>query len=431
MAKGVPTTARRPFGRSLAWARELRDWLASVQRTMPLRHRWLLAALVLVVLSPYTAPVAMGGIAVFAAVRTVRALKSDPSRGFVRAAVAGAAALARESRLFLPGVVLFVSATASAVAYGHWTSLLPTFGLLLPAGVAALWFERTWNRDDALHSTHYATLLLLPIAAAAILQIAFLPVAAYGPRVSGTFGNPNVLAIALELLLPMAMALYYHVWSRTGKAMLLFSISIGWILLYFTGSRSGVLAAIAAAAVFYLCMSDRRPMTIALALVAVVLVAVAIGHEEAIDALKGLIPRLGTITLEIQSRLSLWAIAWTEILRDPWLGRGLASFPLYVQGTAFADRFHCHSLYLGLWLETGLAGVGAVLWMVGSLVVRTVRMLRASPLRPYLSGGLAALTAIFVHGITDMPLMNTQVVALFALLLAGLSVALEPRRAVP
>jgi len=415
----------------MTWLRGLHDWLASVQRTMPARHRWLLLALVLVVLSPYTAPVAMIGIAAVAAARTLRSLRADRAKGFLRASTDGITALVRESRLFLPGLVLFVSATASAVVYGHWASLLPTFGLLLPAGVAALWFERTWNRDDALHFAHYASLLLLPVAAAALLQMALFPVPVFGTRLSGTFWNPNVLAIALELLLPMAMALFYHVWSRAGKAMLLFSISIGWILLYFTGSRSGALAAIAGAAVFFLCMSERRPLTIGLGIVAVALIAVAVGHEEAILVLKTLIPRLSTVTLEIHSRMSLWRIAWTEILRDPWIGRGLLAFPLYVQSTPFADRPHSHDLYLNFWLETGLAGLVAFLWMVGNLAARLVRSLRGSPLRPYLSGGLAAMTAMLVHGITDMPLMNTQIAALFALLLAGLSVVLGPKRKAP
>jgi hypothetical protein len=65
------------------------------------------------------------------------------------------------------------------------------------------------------------------------------------------------------------------------------------------------------------------------------------------------------------------------------------------------------------------------------MAASAVRGLRTSPLRPYLSGCLAAMASLSVHGVTDMPLMNTQSMALFVLTMAAMSVVLGPRRGRP
>ena len=404
------------------------DWIVAAQRTMPARHKGLLAVLVLTFLSPYTAPVAMLAVVLYAVVRTVRSARAAPGgkpfRGMVRRILDGLGA----SRMFLPGAVFLLSATIGAVVYGNPKSLFATFAVLLPTFLAALWYEHAWTRDDALHFSHYTSLLLLPVALIAVVRLAgFFPYTPFPSRATGTFGNPNILAMVLEALIPMAMAMTYHVWSKPGKALLLFAIAVGWIMLYFTGSRSGMMAGLAAAMVFFLFMSERRLLSVAIGLAALGLIVLSIWPEAALDALKTLIPRLNTIAKEITSRLALWKIAWTEVLKDPILGRGLYSFPRYITDPHYADRVHAHSLYIGFWLETGGIGLAAFLFLIVRFVGSAVRTLRGSPLRPYLAGGLAVLTAVLVHGVTDMPLMNPQGLALILLTLSALSVALGPK----
>jgi O-antigen ligase len=427
-ARRPDTTGTPERSRLSARLRGPLDWVVTAQRTMPARHKGLLAVLVLTFLSPYTAPVAMLAVVLYAVVRTVRTARADPDgkpfRGMVRRVSDGLGA----SRIFLPGAVLLVSAIAGAIVYDNPKSLLATFAVLLPAFLAALWYEHAWTRDDALHFSHYTSLLLLPIALIAVVRLAgVFPYTPMPSRATGTFGNPNILAMVLEALIPMAMAMTYHVWSKPGKALLLFAITVGWIMLYFTGSRSGMMAGLAAAMVFFLFMSERRFLSVAIGLTALGLIILSIWPEDALAMLKTLIPRLNTITKEITSRLALWKFAWTEILKDPVLGRGLFSFSRYITNPHYADRIHAHSLYIGLWLETGGIGLAAFVFLIVRFVGSVVRTFRGSPLRPYLAGGLAVLTTLLVHGVTDMPLMSTQELALILLTLSALSVALGPK----
>jgi O-antigen ligase len=404
------------------------DWIVAAQRTMPARHKGLLAVLVLTFLSPYTAPVAMLAVVLYAVVRTLRSIRSSPDGNPVRAMFRRTLDGLAASRLFLPGVVFFLSSVVGAIVYDNPRSILITFVLVLPALLAALWFEYSWTRDDALHFSHYTSLLLLPVALLATVRLAgVFPYALFPTRATGTFGNPNILAFVLEATIPMAMAMTYHVWSKTGKALLLFSITVGWVMLYFTGSRSGLMAGLAAAMVFFLFMSERRLLSVAIGLAAIGLIVLSIWPEYALAALKSLIPRLNTVTEEVASRMMLWKIAWTEIWKDPILGRGLFSFPRYVTDPRYADRIHAHSLYLGLWLEAGGVGLAAFGFLVARLAGSVVRTFRGSPLRPYLAGGLAVLTTMLVHGVSDIPIMSTQTLPLLLLTFAALSVALGPK----
>ena len=419
---------RRWPSRVRDWFRGQWEWVVAVQRSMPPRNRRLLGVLGLIVLSPYTAPVAMWGVAGFAILRTMQAARKS-SRGCLHALVFVFTDALKRSRLFLPGLVLAVSSILGAIVYGNMDSILITFLVLFPVFLAMLWLERTWGRDDAMHFSHFTSLLILPVAFVAFVRLAGFFPADFLDRAEGTFGNPNVLAFALEALIPMAMAMAYHVWSRHGKTLLILSIAVGWVLLYFTGSRSGLLAALAGTAVFFLCMSERRLLSFGLGLAALGLVVIAIWPDPVMELLKAIIPREPTMAAEVHSRIALWGFAWAEILKDPVLGRGFYSFQRYVTDPGYADRVHAHSLYLGLWLEAGGIGLMAFMAMVGRIAVSAVRTLRGSAVRPYLSGGLAVLTALLVHGVTDMPLMNTQALALIALTMAAMSVALGPKPA--
>jgi len=60
--------------------------------------------------------------------------------------------------------------------------------------------------------------------------------------------------------------------------------------------------------------------------------------------------------------------------------------------------------------------------MMAISVVKSVKALHLSSVRPYLAAGIAMIAATLVHGIMDAPLVSSQGIILFGLFLGALSV---------
>jgi len=242
-------------------------------------------------------------------------------------------------------------------------------------------------------------------------------------RLRGTFVNPDHLAVYLELVLATVFA--WGWWAARRARRVKFHeraviAAVAPILLWpalfaglaFTGSRAGLVAALAGVAVqgLLLVTSSRRlkwGMPGLLATAAGFLVIAALGIQQ------GLGRWLATSRYDLtwNSRLKLYATSVRLWQRFPWTGIGLGSFregfPLAAT-RAFTDQYwHAHSDYLEVLVTTGVVGAGILL--IGLLAAghRLFDVLRHgvhSEDRAAALAAFGALAALSVHSAFDFGL---------------------------
>ncbi len=178
-------------------------------------------------------------------------------------------------------------------------------------------------------------------------------------RVYSSFENPNNYAEAIVLLLPLALAYCTMVEGQNHRIAALLSLLLPVGALLMTYSRSGWVSFALAAVVFVFFYNKRlMPAFLLLALLAIPLLPQTI------------INRILTIGSTKDSsntyRLYIWDSA-LNMIRDYGL-RGLGLGPenfrpvylAYAHKTA-VNAMHAHMLYLEIWIEMGLLGIGSYL----------------------------------------------------------------------
>jgi O-antigen ligase len=203
--------------------------------------------------------------------------------------------------------------------------------------------------------------------------------------------------------------------------------------LVLSGSRGGMVAALAGAAVVII-FRYRRAIWILPAGVA--LGAAALLGPWGIGAT---VVRLLTAgSGNDQGRLPVWEASLRAIWQSPWTGRGIGSFPsAYVRmpgGDAFANG--THNTFLQVWLDFGLLGLVAMCGLVALLVWTWAR----APRREWATQAIAGIavawllvslveSTVIVSWRTAHPWQGFQEAAApLAFVLWGLAVALSRRR---
>jgi O-antigen ligase len=267
----------------------------------------------------------------------------------------------------------------------------------------------------------------------------------YTPRLRGSFVNPNHLALLLEIAVAVAFAwLWWSVRRQLAAGSAASAerriagaapAALVWLVLFaglaFTGSRAGLLAALAATAlqIALTSLGGRRWAAVggAVALV-VALGAVALsGPESGLGRLSRLLAD-GSSSARFEGAAAALSL-WTDF---PLFGCGLGSFragfPLVARRDLGGTLWHAHSD----WLELAATGGALALLLVAAALVVIVRRLlvlwrkgersedRAAPL-----AALGALAAVALHELVDFGLtMPANAVVLAAV--AGAALAVRP-----
>ncbi len=201
-------------------------------------------------------------------------------------------------------------------------------------------------------------------------------------RLQGGVGDPNFLAASLISAAALVGAIGVARRVRVQfRALLVLAGAVMPIGVLSTGSRGGVLAAIAAVVLTLLILRGYRRR--ALALVAISLVVVA-GYASFSP-----IAPLDRFTQADSSggsgRLDLWTVGWRMAADYPWLGVGIANFQPraheYAREPGALTRVNyisetvqeVHNLYLQVATETGVPGVLLLLAFVSGCVRCTWR----------------------------------------------------------
>jgi len=238
-------------------------------------------------------------------------------------------------------------------------------------------------------------------------QAAYLKV-----RVLGTFGNPNVFAEYLVLLLPLAVGLFFAARRLFDRVPWLGISVAGALALVLTFSRGGW-AGLGVAAVVFAIFYDRR-LAVLMLVAAVVVVSLPAGQNLVLRRLQSIVTPGDSSSFY---RLAVWGET-VDMIRDFWLsGVGLGHraymllYPQYMHDRT-KRPFHAHNTYLELLAETGILGLLAFAWLVWRLFRTSLASLRALARRPagdhsagalraLTAGGLAALAGALVHGMVE------------------------------
>jgi O-antigen ligase len=184
-----------------------------------------------------------------------------------------------------------------------------------------------------------------------------------------------------------------------------------------TLSRSGIVAAIVAAAiVLFVTRPSRRvgfSFAFGAAIVAAILITLglSIGIEARFFSLAE-VPQpdhLGTRSILWQAALNLWHAS-------PVVGIGAGNFEFDTGMVGHPEvRTHANSLYLQALSETGLIGLGATLFMIWAVIVTFARSYSR---RPIVIGVFAANVALALHQVFDYMWFYPKVGVFWAILLA-------------
>lgn len=366
-------------------------------------------------------------------------------------------------RLNLPLALPFALFLASAlwgvlIAFAPQPAWVDFFLILVGA---ALFAVIVWKRNDdrfltglvAFFSFVSAVLVVAfvaahdfterPIKFAALNQIGLFLHQIF-PPLAVSFIQPNNLAGMLAVTLPLDLALAVHLaqtqrWYKAIGAITLALILIFGLIL--SGSRGAWIGLIIVGVFFAIgyafqkiplpqFLSQKERGRILIPLVLIVLFGVTLVAILLQDALPKLLSSgesiIGVRGNEIP-RLVLYQQVWRLIQDYFFTGSGLATFPMVYATYALQEHVfilpHAHNILLQIWMEQGLIGIIAFVWLVISFYWWTWK--QRTEWNWLAVGGLAATTVMLLHGLVDAAFWYTDwtrplLLIPFALTLAGI-----------
>ncbi len=248
-----------------------------------------------------------------------------------------------------------------------------------------------------------------------------------GARVTGTFSNPNFLAVYLLLLLPSSFAECFDEDAPRHRRFFFFGVfCIEGLCLILTFTRGAWIGAIAALLVFLL-LGSRRTCGILLLLPCFLLPLIPYLPQRVVH-------RFGSIGAATDSSVRYRFYTWRGVLRmigeHPFgIGCGEAAFssiyPHYaISGTE--SVMHAHQLYLQIFLELGIFGLLVFCLVIASLFLTLVRgctVLRGR-VRLEMLGAACGVLGVLVMGCFDHVWYHSGLFCLFWCLCACMTAPL-------
>jgi O-antigen ligase len=237
-------------------------------------------------------------------------------------------------------------------------------------------------------------------------------------RAQAWYPSPNHLALMLGRAWPFLLALGF---SRARAALLPAAVvALALLLTYSSGGWLG--AAAAAVAVVGALGWKRLAVTLAAiaGMVVVVVGSLAVAGANGL-AIGSLLPeRINPLRQAGGIRVDLWLSSLAMLRDHPLLGVGLDNFSyLYQQvyiregGVAEPNLSHPHNWVLHFWLEMGLLGMAAFVWLVVRFFQLALRQ------RGWLvAGAVGAMVDTLVHGLIDQSYFLVDLAFVFWLMLA-------------
>ncbi len=241
-------------------------------------------------------------------------------------------------------------------------------------------------------------------------------------RVHALYGSPNNLALYLDRLLPLLVAVAAFARSRSLRMAYAVAALPVAIACFLTFSKGAWFLGLPAAFLFLGLVHGRKALWGMLGAIGVGALA--------------LLPFLGTErfarTLDLQSgttffRIRLWQGTLNMVRDHPWFGVGPDNF-LYAYRSRYAlpDAWqelglsHPHNIILDFWTRLGILGLVAGLWLLTVAFRQGWRLTRSLPdvdERALALGLLASLVATVAHGLIDNSIFLVDLMFVFMMTL--------------
>ena len=253
-------------------------------------------------------------------------------------------------------------------------------------------------------------------------------------RAGSTFGGAQGLAMYLVMSMSVILAHVLRPPSPGMRMLALASAAICTAGLAATHSRGGLLGAMVLVTVLTLAL---RPRWIRVFLTLLVFAACSLTLALALmpqwdGTLAGLVPGRPEAVLD---RLIIWGVVLDVAQNHPLFGVGLGNFrdeffarnvQLHVE--LGYSSVHAHNTFLEILADTGITGLAAYLFFLGTVGLQLVRLWRGqqSASQVFTLAALGALGAYTVFAMVDMLLLQNMHMLLVTILTLGLTHAQAP-----
>lgn len=226
-------------------------------------------------------------------------------------------------------------------------------------------------------------------------------------RVRIDTSNPNVVAGAFVLILPLALALLTQQ-ERRFQILGLIALPPILVMLALLQARS---AWVAAGSGILLFAGLARRWVLSLVPVVVLALILINMYNDNLSLPKIPLERL-QLASALEGRQRIWEFAAKQIVREP-LGLGVNSFTRYAENLAGdyltePQRDHAHNLFLQVGVELGLLGLGAFAALYAYALYASWRAMRLGIKRYLALGVFVALVVAILNGLFEVNLWDNK-----------------------
>ncbi len=266
--------------------------------------------------------------------------------------------------------------TAITVALLGWTVLTIPFSMW-PGGSVALLTDQYFkalvffwmiaamitNRERLKTFAWSLTLCSIPLALMALLHFVkgdFLSTGTSIKRIegyTGLSGNPNDLALTLNLLIPFTGALLMTTRSWMGRAVAAFALMLSIPAVIVTFSRAGFLTLVAIALMGAVCFVRRRAVAPAVGVLVIALAVIPVLPKGYIERLSTIVDIDADPTGSAQGRWTDYQVATDVVIANPLLGVGLGQDIIALNAARGRATWRSvHNAFLEYAVDLGLPG---------------------------------------------------------------------------
>ncbi|MCL1859850.1 MAG: O-antigen ligase family protein [Oscillospiraceae bacterium] len=241
-------------------------------------------------------------------------------------------------------------------------------------------------------------------------------------RVVSTFGNPNVLAEYLILIIPFVIVSLVHANRVRNRMPYIIYIFFTLLCLVYTWSRGSWLGIIFSSMIL-LIIINRKVIVAYLGILLIVPFAPIVLSETIIQRFT----TIGSIADSSTSyRVSIWQAA-IKLIKDyiiEGIGVGIEAFKLVYPGYSLAgieSAPHSHSLYLQVCVEYGSIGLAVFIFIIFLFMqycFTAIKKANETYIKLFVAAGLCAVTGFLLNGFTDYVWYNYRVYLMFWLIVS-------------
>jgi O-antigen ligase len=198
-------------------------------------------------------------------------------------------------------------------------------------------------------------------------------------------GNPNDLALMLNLILPLSIALFLMVRGMGARCVLAALIGLDVVAIVATFSRAGFLSLAVIGISYLVILFRRRRRNLALLIIAATLAGTLLLPSTYINRLSTITDIQADQTNSAQVRFRDYLTAVKYVARHPLMGAGIGMNILALNDARGATWTKVHNVYLEYAVDLGLPGVGLFLLLLYAIVRGLRQALRRAAAVPALA----------------------------------------------